>query len=327
MEPIWNISSHEEFERVALATFRRQAALCAPYGRYLNLLGCDVAQVQSVAQIPFLPIELFKSCDVYCGATPPEAIFTSSGDVASHHAMSSLAHYETTFVAAFEQFYGSLSQWSIYALLPSYLEREGSSLIYMVDGMVRRSGAGGGFYLYDHAQLLADLRRDLRPKILLGVSYALLDLAESGLVREPLRDTIVMETGGMKGRRAEMVKSQLHTTLERAFGVESIHSEYGMAELTSQGYSSGLNRFSSPRWMSVAVRDLADPLAVTLSYQVAEQGLASLRGGLNIVDLASQDSCAFVQTQDLGELFADGSFTVEGRVARSDVRGCNLLVQ
>ncbi len=322
MRPPWNISSAEEFESIALERFRFQAEHCEPYGRYLALIGCDVEAVKALRDIPFLPIELYKSCDVYCGDDAPEAVFTSSGDVSSRHMMRSLANYERAFVEAFEHFYGDLRGWGIYALLPSYLEREGSSLIYMVDGMIRRSGSGG-FYLYDHAALLSDMRSDPRRKILLGVSYALLDLAESGLVDAPLVDTIVMETGGMKGRRAEMVKSDLHAVLEHAFGVESIHSEYGMAELTSQAYSSGGNIFETPCWMKVVVRDLADPLDLKLSPAA---GRSSVRGGLNIIDLASDYSCSFIQTQDLGELFADGRFTVEGRVMRSDVRGCNLLL-
>ncbi len=318
------ISSDKDFECVALETFRFQATHCPPYTEYLEAIGCDVEAVDEVAKIPFLPISLFKSCEVYCGDTSTaEAIFTSSGDVSSRHFMHSLTNYEEAFVRAFEQFYGSLSDWSIYALLPSYLEREGSSLIYMVEGMIRRSGGSGGFYLYDHKQLLVDMERDPRPKILLGVSYALLDLAESGLITKPLRDTVVMETGGMKGRRAEMSKESLHDQLTRAFGVEKIHSEYGMAELTSQAYSSGENLFYAPMWMAVHARDLADPFDL-LSCRF--EGRRSVRGGLNIIDLASRYSCSFIQTEDLGEVFADGGFTVEGRVAASDTRGCNLLI-
>lgn len=321
--PWSSISSAEEFECVALETFRFQATHCTPYANYLELVGCDVAAVRKLSEIPFLPIELFKSCEIYCGVEVAEAIFTSSGDVSSRHFMSSLANYEEAFVRAFELFYGRLDEWSIYALLPSYLEREGSSLIYMVDGMIRRSGGKGGFYLYDHKQLLVDMQSDPRPKILLGVSYALLDLAESGLVNRPLTDTIVMETGGMKGRRAEISKSELHEQLTKAFGVSTIHSEYGMAELTSQAYSSGDNIFTPPIWMAVHARDLADPFDM-VSLRMGER--ASVRGGLNIIDLASRDSCSFIQTQDLGEVFSDGRFTVEGRIAHSDVRGCNLLV-
>jgi hypothetical protein len=226
-------------------------------------------------------------------------------------------------------FYGPAERWSIYALLPSYLEREGSSLVRMADGLIARgraAGRGGGFYLYDHARLLADMATDHGPKILLGVSYALLDLAEEVASRSGKLPpgVVVMETGGMKGRREEMSKARMHAILQEAFGVPEIHSEYGMAELMSQGYSAGGNGnsrgdivFRTPPWMRVLVRDLADP------FDIRSEG----RGGINIIDLANLHSCAFVQTQDIGRLAPDGGFTIDGRVARSDIRGCNLLVQ
>ncbi len=317
-QEFWKIGSQEEFEREALELFRFQAAYCAPYARYLSLLGCDASAVRSVSEIRYLPIELFKSSDVYCASTPPEKIFTSSattGSVPSRHLMADLSTYEAAFTAAFETFYGEVSQWSIYGLLPSYLEREGSSLIYMVDKLIER-GAGGGFYLRNHDELLADMAADPYPKILLGVSYALWDLAESHAPR--LRDTIVMETGGMKGEREELSKERLHQILCEGFGVDKIHSEYGMAELTSQAYSSGDNIFRTPPWMRVVLRELNDPF----SY-VAPEG----RGAINIIDLASRSSCAFIETQDVGRLFADGSFSIEGRVESSEIRGCNLLIQ
>lgn len=316
MDVDWEIASEAEFSSAALKTFRRQAVGCEPYRKYLELIGCDVAAIQSVEQIPFLPIELFKTREIYSGDTPPEAIFTSSGEVSSRHFMQSLANYERAFTRAFELFYGAAKEWGIYALLPSYLEREGSSLIYMADKLIEQSG-GGGFYLYDHEKLLRDMDADPRPKILLGVTYALLDLAESGLVTEPLQDTVVMETGGMKGHREELPKSELHEILCNTLGVEKIHSEFGMAELTSQGYSKGDGVFRCPPWMRVFVRDLADP------FDISARG----RGGLNIVDLASQSSCAFIQTQDMGRVMEDGSFTIDGRITGSDIRGCNLLIQ
>lgn len=289
------------------------------------MLGYDrraIEAVESVEQIPFLPIEIFKRREVYSGAKAPEAIFTSSGDVASRHFVESLAWYEQVAVRSFELSYGDLSEWGIYALLPSYLEREGSSLIYMVDRFVARSnGRGGGFYLYDHTALIEDMRRDPRPKILLGVSYALLDLAESGVVGEPLERTIIMETGGMKGRREELSKAELHRRLCEAFGVERIHSEYGMAELTSQCYSDGKGIFTPPPWFRVAVRDLSDPFDLSLSVD------RPLRGGVNIIDLASKHSCAFIETQDLGQILPDGRFLLEGRITGADVRGCNLLIE
>ncbi len=210
---------------------------------------------------------------------------------------------------------GNPARWSLYGLLPNYLQREGSSLVYMVDRLIGRCGSGG-FYLDDYERLLADMAADPKPKILLGVSYALWDLAERYAPK--LRDTIVMETGGMKGRREELPKEEFHRILCEAFGVESIHSEYGMAELTSQAYSDGGGRFRTPGWMRVAVRDVNDPFCRLLPDQ---------RGGIDIIDLANRYSCAFIQTQDVGRVSADGSFRIEGRIDRSDIRGCNLLVQ
>lgn len=314
---IFNIDSQEQFRSCALELFRFQAKRCEPYRRYIELLGIDPTEVSKVEDIPFLPIELFKSCDVYCGDTAPEIIFTSSNTgstVASRHLMASLETYREAFTRAFEQFYGSAEQWSIYGLLPNYLEREGSSLVYMVDTLIKRCGSGG-FYLNNYEQLIEDIERDPKPKILLGVSYALWDVAERYAPK--LRDTIIMETGGMKGRREELSKSELHKILCEGFGVEAIHSEYGMAELTSQAYSKGGGIFYTPSWMRVMVRDVNDP------FDHAPQGM---RGGIDIIDLANTSSCAFIQTQDIGRLLSDGGFMVEGRIAGSDIRGCNLLV-
>jgi hypothetical protein len=229
--------------------------------------------------------------------------------------MSDLGIYEQAFFSAFEQFYGDVQGWSIYALLPNYLQREGSSLVYMVDKMIERSGAGG-FYLDEYDKLIADMKADPKPKILLGVSYALWDLAERYAPK--LSNTIVMETGGMKGRREELPKSEFHKILCSAFGVEKIHSEYGMAELTSQAYSAGEGIFRAPGWMRVVVRDINNPLRILP---------APSRGAVNIIDLMNITSCAFIATQDVGRTFADGSFSIEGRLSGADIRGCNLLVQ
>ncbi len=315
-----------DFLTSAVDTFRRQARECLPYKRYIAEIGFtqeEIDAVDSIERIPFLPVELFKSFEIYCGdiiETPPEAIFTSSGGVSSCHYMRTLADYEYAFFSAFEHFYGSMKDWSIYALLPSYLEREGSSLIYMVDKMVE-AGRGGGFYLYDHEKLLQDIAADKGNKILLGVSYALLDLAESDLLSgADLGDLIVMETGGMKGQREELPKKVLHETLCKAFGVDVIHSEYGMAELTSQGYSKGGGLFNVPSSMKVLIRDVSDPFDIRANVDKVE------RGGINIIDLASQYSCAFIETQDMGRLYPDGSFEIEGRISGSDIRGCNLLL-
>lgn len=317
-ERIFSIADDTDFDALALETFRFQAERCAPYREYLDLLEIDPAEVKSTAAIPRLPIEVFKHREVYCGAAAPEVVFTSSsttGQGVSRHPMASLALYERAFTETFRRFYGDPARWSLYGLLPSYLEREGSSLVYMVDRLIRACGSGG-FYLRDHEALLRDMAADPKPKILLGVSYALWDLAEERPKR--LENTVVMETGGMKGHREELPKEEFHRILCEGFGVDTIHSEYGMAELTSQAYSSGRNRFRTPPWMRVAVRDVNDPFR-TLP--------ADSRGGLDIIDLSNRFSCAFIQTQDVGRTFADGSFTIEGRIDHADIRGCNLLVQ
>ena len=313
IDQIIGINSEQEFRRIALELFRYQSRHCAPYRLYLQIMGIDPAEVSEVEQIPFLPIEVFKSQNLYCGPNEPEVCFTSSattGMTPSRHYMASLTDYEVAFTAAYEQFYEGMP---IYALLPCYLEREGSSLVYMVDRLVARYG--GGFFLDDHKALVEGLDSTPGPKILLGVSYALLDLAEEGVVLPP--DTIVMETGGMKGRRKELSKSELHAVLTKAFGVDTIHSEYGMAELTSQAYSSGGGVFEAPQWMRVVVRDVNDPLS---------RLPVGARGGVHIIDLANRYSCSFIQTQDMGRVMADGSFVLEGRISGADIRGCNLLV-
>lgn len=318
IDEILSIASAEEFDRAALEVFRFQAGACEPYARYMSLMGIDPQQVRRAADIPHLPIELFKTQRIYCGPGEPQKVFTSSNTGAttpSSHYMADLTIYERDFTASFERFYGPAAEWSIYGLLPNYLQREGSSLVYMVDRLIAHSGSGG-FYLDDYDKLLRDMERDPRHKILLGVSYALWDLAEQYAPK--LHDTIVMETGGMKGRRRELPKQEFHAILTEAFGVESIHSEYGMAELTSQAYSSGAGIFRAPEWMRVTVRDVNDPLT-TLP--------AGSRGAIDITDLGNLYSCAFISTQDVGRTFADGTFTVEGRLSGADVRGCNLLVQ
>ncbi len=317
IKEFWKISSAEEFEREALELFKFQALHCAPYAKYLSLIGCDVEAVKCLDEIRYMPIELFKSSDVYCSEAPAEKIFTSSSTTGSHpsrHLMADLKIYEEAFMRGFKKFYGDVSEWSIYALLPSYLERNGSSLIYMADKIIQEA-AGGGFYLYDHEKLLRDMSQDQNKKILLGVSYALWDLVEAHAPK--LENTIVMETGGMKGHREEIDKREFHKILCDGFGVGKIHSEYGMAELTSQAYSAGDNIFTSPPWMRVVLREVNDPFSF----------LKSGRGAINIIDLASRYSCAFIETEDIGSLFADGSFSVEGRIAQSEIRGCNLLIQ
>lgn len=318
IDDILAISSGAVFERTALELFAFQAVRCAPYREYLSLIGVDPQSVDRVEKIPFLPIKIFKTHKVYCGEGEPEIIFTSSGtgeSGASRHYVARAGDYELTFRRAFELFYGSPADVNIYALLPGYLEREGSSLIYMIDDLIK-SGRGGGFYLDDHERLIAEMAADEGAKILFGVSYALWDLAETQAPK--LHGTIVMETGGMKGRREELPKDEFHALLCRGFGVDRIHSEYGMAELSSQAYSRGGNIFEPPPWMRVLARDLNDP------SEILPAGRA---GGLNIIDLANIGSCAFIQTQDIGNVSAGGRFSVLGRADRSDIRGCNLLVQ
>ena len=314
---IFSIATQADFDRMTLEVFRFQAEACTPYREYLELLGIDPAAVECPEQIPFLPIELFKSHRVYCGSNPPQQIFTSSsttGQTPSRHYVADLRIYEEAFTRSFELFYGPAEQTAIFALLPNYLEREGSSLIYMVEGLIRRGG--GGFYLYDHDALLRDMAAHQGKKILLGVSYALWDLAEEQ--RGALHDVIVMETGGMKGRREELPREEFHRLLCDAFGVQSIHSEYGMAELMSQAYSDGKGIFRTPPWMRICVRDLNDP------FRLLPNGAT---GGINLIDLANLYSCSFLQTQDLGKVYDDGSFRILGRISGSEIRGCNLLVQ
>lgn len=313
LSEILSVNSPEEFEPLALELFRWQAEHCEPYREYLSLIGCEVAEVSRVEDIPHLPIEFFRTRNVWCGEGEPEKVFsssTTSGGEPSLHPMASLDEYRRTFTEAWRRFLPTPHR--IYALLPCYLEREGSSLVYMVDELIRLYG--GGFYLHDHDKLLADMAGYDGPKVLFGVSYALLDLAE----RKPkLNNTVVIETGGMKGRRKEMAKAEMHRTLCEAFGVECIASEYGMAELSSQAYSSGDGVFFAPPWMRVSIRDLNNPFATLPT---------SRTGGVNIIDLANRYSCAFIETADMGRLTAEGGFELCGRVGGSPIRGCNLLV-
>lgn len=316
LQDILNVESGAAFEEAALEVFALQAESCAPYREYLDAIGVDASQVERWEDIPYLPIEVFKHRRVYCGAEPPEAVFTSSttgGDTPSLHYVAELDSYRRTLRRAFSIFYGEPESWSFYALLPCYLEREGSSLVWMADDLIK--SGGGGFFLDDHEELLRRMEADPKRKILLGVSYALLDLAEGAAPR--LRDTVVMETGGMKGRRRELPKEELHAILCGAFGVEKIHSEYGMAELSSQAYSAGEGVFRAPAWMRVRIRDFNDPFD-TLP--------AGRRGGINIIDLANLHSCAFIETQDAGIMYPDGSFSVLGRMDKTQTRGCNLMV-
>lgn len=317
-----NINSNEAFAQEAMRVFRFQAVHNAVYKAYLSCLGIDFKEVQSVEAIPFLPISFFKTHGISTGIFTPQITFTSSGTTGanvSRHLVKDLSCYDKNFLKNFERCYGAVKDWVILALLPSYLEREGSSLVYMAQSLIRRSGSSeSGFYLNDFKSLQNKLKilDDQDKKVLLmGVSFALLDFA----VRHPmsLKNTVVMETGGMKGRRKELIRADLHERLKKGFGVDKIHSEYGMTELLSQAYSKGDGIFSPPPWMRVVVREIQDPLTLEKTGVV---------GGLNVIDLANVNSCSFIATEDLGTATADGNFEVLGRFDQAHVRGCNLMV-
>ena len=295
------------------------------YRGFCDCLGRRPGTVDTVGGIPFLPISFFKTHAVACGDGPFEQTFESSGTTGantSRHLVRDLGLYRRSFTEAFRLFYGDPSDWCILALLPSYLERNGSSLVMMADELIRRSGDPlSGFYLdqfYMLASTLSKNEKDGRKTLLLGVTFALLDFAERHPM--PLRHTVVMETGGMKGRRRELTREEVHDRLCKAFSLESVHSEYGMTELLSQAYSSGRGLFETPPWMRVLLRSEDDPL-----YILDSHGHTAQSGLINVVDLANRHSCSFIATDDLGLMHPGGRFEVVGRLDRSDVRGCSLL--
>lgn len=301
--------------------FRYQAVHNLVYSSYLKALGIDVENVNSVEEIPFLPIDFFKTHSVVTGDFEEEIVFTSSGTTGTNtscHFVKSKAWYERVFMHGFEHFYGKPKEYCFVALLPSYLERKGSSLVYMVEKLIEETNTGeSGFFLRNYKQLSSQLMENERAKrktILLGVTFGLLEFSEQFPIS--LNHTIVMETGGMKGMRKELTREEVSRVLKRCFSTSSIHSEYGMTELMSQAYSKEKGIFYSPPWMRFLVRETNDPLK-TSNYG---------RGVLNIIDLANIDSCAFIATQDVGEVFSYGGFKVLGRIDNSDIRGCNLLV-
>lgn len=321
--PIFSIRNEEEFSKAALDIFRHQAANCVPYSQFIANLNIDPDQVKDVQHIPYLPISFFKSHRIVSNTNEEEIIFSSSGTtgmVQSRHFVTDLKLYDQSFNQAFEQFYGKVEGACLLALLPSYLERDGSSLIYMVDALLKQSKhPDSGYFLHNHEDLyhkLTALKNAGQQTILIGVTYALLDFLE--LYQLDFPELIVMETGGMKGKRKEMVREELHEILKSGFGVNAIHSEYGMTELLSQAYSSGNGIFDFPNWMRVVLRDTNDPLTLLNADQT---------GGINVIDLANINSCSFIATQDLGRLLPGGSFEVLGRFDNADIRGCNLLVQ
>jgi phenylacetate-coenzyme A ligase PaaK-like adenylate-forming protein len=322
-EQIFSIDNEATFNEVALTIFRHQAVYCTVYKDYIQNLKIDLSSIKHYKQIPFLPISFFKSHKVLSTADEPQIVFSSSGttgQITSKHFVSDVKIYEESYNRAFEQFYGNPKDICILALLPSYLEREGSSLIYMVDDLLKQSKhPKSGYFLHDLEKLystLLSLKAEKQKTILIGVTYALLDFVEQFQIDFP--ELIVMETGGMKGKRKEMVREELHETLYAGFGVNNIHSEYGMTELLSQGYSYGQGIFNCPPWMKILLRDTSDPLSLV-------QGKQS--GGINVIDLANINSCSFIATQDLGKVYDNGSFEVLGRFDNADIRGCNLLVQ
>ena len=305
----------------ALELFRFQYEHNPLYRQFTGTLGVNPSAVSRLEDIPFLPVSFFKTEAVKTTDFIPETVFTSSGTtgmVTSRHEIKDLGLYRRSFRAAFEHFYGSITDWCVIGLLPSYLERSGSSLVVMVDDLVRSSGhRQSGFYLYEHgklAEILQQLEATGQKTLLIGVTFALLDFAEKYSLS--LRHTVIMETGGMKGRRRELTRAELHAFLTGRLGVAAIHAEYGMTELLSQAYSPGQGLFTCPPWMRMLVRTEDDPLEVKMQGE----------GILNVIDLANRWSCAFLATEDVGRFDPDGRFEVSGRVDNSDLRGCSLLV-
>ena len=339
-EDIFQINSKKEFEKITLKVFRHQYDNNLVYQQFCNFLNKYKTNVKSVSEIPFLPIQFFKSHAVISSNEPVQQTFTSSGTtspltpeggtpnepIRSKHFVTDVNWYEQSYRLGFSQFYGNIEDYCVLALLPSYLEREGSSLIYMVEDLIESSNhADSGFYLNNHSALLqkiGKLNKEGQNVILIGVTYALLDLIEYAQATSfPLRELgsnlIIMETGGMKGKRKELIREELHAILCNGFGVAKIHSEYGMTELLSQAYSLGDGVFECPPWMQVFIRDTEDALTYVSEGKT---------GGINVIDLANINSCSFIATQDLGKKYPNHSFEVLGRFDHSDIRGCNLMV-
>ena len=319
---IFNIKTETEFEDLALQIFKFQFENNRVYRSFCDLLYKHPSDVKSLKDIPFLPIQFFKSHSVLSSTESVQTTFTSSGTTGSNtskHLITNLEIYEQSFKKGFKHFYGNIQDYVVLALLPSYLDREGSSLIYMVDALIKQSNhPESGFYLNNLSELkntLSKLDSEGKKVLLLGVSFALLDLVEAHQFQ--LKNTIIMETGGMKGRRKELIREELHTILKQGFGVETIHSEYGMTELLSQAYSQGNGIFKCPNWMRIVTRDTEDALTLQPTGKA---------GGINVIDLANIHSCSFIATQDLGRVYENSSFEIIGRFDDSDIRGCNLMV-
>ena len=319
---LFQVSSPEEFNDLALEIFYFQAQNCSVYRLYIENLGIDIEKIDDFYKIPFLPINFYKHHKIYSSERDPEIVFSSSGttsETTSNHYVAEKDLYERSFIEGFYRLYGDPQQYCILALLPSYLEQKSSSLVYMVDHLIKKTNyPDSAFYLYDTGLLIQTfkkLREENQNILFFGVTYALLDLAERFQV--DLSGSVIIETGGMKGRKKEMVRQQLHNILCSAFNVDTIQSEYGMTELLSQAYSKGNGLYDPPPWMKILIRDTNDPLELVGNGKT---------GGINVIDLANIWSCSFIATQDLGITNADGTFEVLGRFDSSDIRGCSLLV-
>ena len=319
---VFNIQNQSDFKTCALQVFRHQFKNNAIYRSFCDLLYIHSSDVKEVEEIPFLPIQFFKSHAVLSSTQAVKETFTSSGTTGSSvskHMVTDLSWYTKSYTKGFEHFYGPIEEYTVLGLLPNYLERDGSSLIYMVDDFIKKSNnPASGFYLNNLTELsktLIALDKKGEKVLLIGVTFALLDLIERQQFK--LQNTIIMETGGMKGRRKEIIRNELHEILSAGFGVSKIYSEYGMTELLSQGYSSGDGVFDCPPWMKILARDTEDALTMVGTNKT---------GGLNVIDLANYNSCSFIATQDLGKVDNNGSFEVLGRFDHSDIRGCNLMV-
>lgn len=307
---------------MALKVFRFQHENNKVYRAFCDFLNTDIQKVKSVQQIPFLPIQFFKSHKVVSNTHEIQETFTSSGTtgmITSKHLVTDVSLYEQSYRVAFSEFYGNIEDYAVLALLPSYLERGGSSLIYMVKALIElSSNEHSDFYLHNYDELISkliELDNSGQNVLLIGVTYALLDLIEKQKFQ--LKNTIIMETGGMKGKRKEIIREELHEILCKGFGVPSIHSEYGMTELLSQAYSLGNGIFECPSWMQILIRDPEDALTCIGHGKT---------GGINVIDLANINSCSFIATQDLGKKQPNNSFEILGRFDNSDIRGCNLMV-
>jgi phenylacetate-coenzyme A ligase PaaK-like adenylate-forming protein len=323
IEKIFNIRSESDFEKCCLWTFQYQVLNSKVYSDWVKALGVEANKVSTIEEIPFLPISFFKTHQVTTAQAPFDIEFSSSGTTGtstSKHFVKDADLYKRSFISAFEQQYGDSGNCVIIGLLPSYLERTGSSLIYMCEELISKSKRPeSGFYLNDFEKLrslLSLLKQQNQKTVLFGVAYALLDFAE--LHPPTWNNLYVIETGGMKGRRKEMVRDELHEEIRNNWPVLHLHSEYGMTELMSQAYYDDNKSFVCPPWMQLKIRDTTDPFCYLDVNKT---------GGINIIDLANLDSCSFIATQDLGKRFNNGRFEVLGRFDHSDIRGCNLLVQ